>query len=291
MQIERWLSWADDDLPALASARRDALRLFLLVASLVEVGLTNLVDDPHPGPWSLVFPLLLLAGLLFCAVPVLKGFATTLAALTMFTVSIWRLPVTPNHYLVLSVALLFLALTETGRAEEHRLSLNGIRWLIVIVLVASGLQKLSYGTYFRGEFLVFDIAINGNFASPFALLLPSAELARIRELGAGLPGDGPYRTGWLPLVLVSNFTYLFEIVVPCLLFHRRTRTAALVATILFLVAIEVAAREVFFGAIAVNLLLLFGRRNWNRNLLPLFLALYALLIAVRLGLAPHLFFT
>lgn len=291
MDSSRWLSWADDDAPAPEPARREALRVFLLVAALVEVGLTNLLDDPRRGPLNLIFPLLLLAFLGLCVSPAWRRTATAAAALTMLAINAWRLPATPNHYLITAVALFFLALTDTRQAEEQRLGLNAMRWLIVIVLVVSGLQKLSYGTYFRAEFLTFDLAINRHFAGPFALLMPAEELSRMRGLGAGLPGDGPYRTSWLPLVLLSNVTYVFEIAVPWLLLCRRTRPAALAATILFLVAVESAAREIFFGAIAVNLLLLFSRRNWNRRLLPLFLALYALLILVRLGLAPGWFFT
>ncbi len=54
--------------------------------------------------------------------------------------------------------------------------------------------------------------------------------------------------------------------------------------------IECAARELFFGALFINLLLLFPRRDLNSRLLPLFVLLYGGLVALRLFL-PGWFLT
>ena len=71
-----------------------------------------------------------------------------------------------------------------------------------------------------------------------------------------------------------------------LLLQRRTRTLAAAVTIAFMALIQSGARELFFGSLFVNLVLLFYDRDVNRKLLPLFGLLLATLVAVRLWLAP-----
>jgi hypothetical protein len=77
---------------------------------------------------------------------------------------------------------------------------------------------------------------------------------------------------------------------PLLLLVRRTRGPAALATIAFVFCIEAGALELMFGALFLNLLLLFLPRPINRTLLPGFAVFYAVLIGSRLGILPRFWF-
>ena len=70
---------------------------------------------------------------------------------------------------------------------------KNLDWLGVIVLFYSGLQKLLYGTYFRGQFLAFTVAQIDTFRKAMGFLLPAGELARLRSLSPLDPASA-YRT-------------------------------------------------------------------------------------------------
>ena len=89
---------------------------------------------------------------------------------------------------------------------------------------------------------------------------------------------------------LSNAVYAFEIAAAALLLARATRTATAVSCIVFLGLIEIGAREILFGAVFANLLLLFFSSDLNRRLLPVFALLYLWLVAMRLGLVPPMYF-
>ena len=78
---------------------------------------------------------------------------------------------------------------------------------------------------------------------------------------------------------------LFELITPFFLFWRRTQVLAVVLVMLFTVAIQSGAREVFFGGLLVNGMLLFWPRDLHSRWLPGFCAYYALLVAL-FWLAP-----
>ena len=71
-----------------------------------------------------------------------------------------------------------------------------------------------------------------------------------------------------------------------LLLVPRTRVLAAIASIGFVIMIELGARELTFGALMVNLLLLFLPGRWIKRLFPAFLLFYLYLAAHKLGLAP-----
>ena len=100
--------------------------------------------------------------------------------------------------------------------------------------------------------------------------------------------ERPYRVGSLPLTLLSNAVYLAEMAIGALLVPRRTREWAALAAIAMVFAIQLAPREFMFALLYTNLLLLCVRGAPNRRLLPLFLGLYAWLLAALLG-APGSF--
>ena len=64
-----------------------------------------------------------------------------------------------------------------------------------------------------------------------------------------------------------------------LLLIPRVRPLAAVFSIGFIIAIEAGARELVFGALMINLLLIFLDGAWIKRLFPLFSIMYAYLIA------------
>ncbi len=191
-----------------------------------------------------------------------------------------------HHYLELGVLALG-TLFDDRKEGEAQLLLQSCRWLVVVVLFWAGLQKILHGYYFGGEFFSYAISQEVRFAQIFGILLPSDELIRLQSYGRPAPLDaGPFRTESWALLIVSNATYLMEIGVAIGLLLRRLRPFALCAAMALIVAIEVAAREVLFGALYLGLIALFSRRALNWRLLPMFAVLYAYLIAAGFGWVP-----
>ncbi len=218
--------------------------------------------------------------------PALARHATVGALLLLSSKLIASFPATSNHFFIEYCCIALVAFCDLGNADERALALNAARWLLVIVLFWSGVQKVLYGTYFNASFLGFSIAHKPSFASLFSWLVPAEEMARLHGLRVTGVGAGPFAIDSPLALAIANGSYLFEITAPFLLLWRRTRLWAVAATLLFVICIELGARELMFGALFINLLLLFVPRPLNRLLLPGFAAFYAVLIASRLGLLP-----
>ncbi len=198
-----------------------------------------------------------------------------------------QFPVGANHHYLELGVLALGALFDDRREGEAQLLLQSCRWLVVTVFFWAGLQKILHGYYFGGEFLSYAISQEARFAQIFGLLLPSDELMRLQSYGRPPPvGAGPYRAESWALVLVSNATYGMEILVAIGLLVRRLRPHALYAAMALVLAIEVVAREVLFGALFLSLVALFARRALNWQLFPMFAGLYAYLLAAGLGIVP-----
>lgn len=200
-------------------------------------------------------------------------------------VLLWsEFPSSGNHaYLELYVCLL-AALLRRDDPDEGLLELRAFRWLAVIVLLFSGVQKLAHGYWVNGEYLAFSLG-SETYRALLGWTLPADELARIAGL-RGEVGDGPYRVASMPLLLLANGTWLAEIGLAPALVWRRTRALALPLALLLLAAIEVVAREVFFGLVFASLIGLFAhgdRQSAARWLVAL--ALVALALS-RLGVLP-----
>lgn len=291
--IEKLLALTDDDQPEIRRSRLESLHLVVLLTVIVELVVRKIYSREAwlaaPGesverPLGLIDPFFPLAltlclALLFFVGRVRRPASVAAAALTTLSV-IWYLPASANHAFLMAIVLSVLALVDLDRPEDRRLALQALRWCWLIVFFVSGAQKLVYGLYLRGEFLTFMIAHEETFAAMFGWLLPAAELEQIRALAAT---GGPYLTGWTPLVAISNLVWVFEIAAPLALLYRPTRSAAVALVLLFVVAIELGAREIFFGLMAVNLTLLFARRDWIRRLLPVYVVAFALLILIQAG--------
>ena len=69
-----------------------------------------------------------------------------------------------------------------------------------------------------------------------------------------------------------------------LLIVRKTRAAAVVATIAFVFGIEAGARGVMFGAFMIGLLLLVLPGTWNKKTVAVYAAIYVYLSADALNL-------
>lgn len=289
--FDRLLDLVGRDPEPVAGSKAGAFRRFLLLLVAVESW-----EALHHWAGTAGFPAHVAIALALSACAALAWsarlvrWATAAAAVALVAEIVLAFPRNANHHWLALVLLALLTLFAAGRPGEDVLLLQGLRWIAVIGLVWAGLQKVLYGYYFGGEFLAYAVARSARFAEFFALLVPADELARVRALEYG-PGAGPYRIDSPLFVLVSNLAYLPELLLPPLLLARRTRALGLAALVTYLFAIEVGAREVFFGLLMVQLLLLFTERDWNRRLLPWFVAFALYLLAMSAGVLPRWEFT
>lgn len=199
-------------------------------------------------------------------------------------------PLTGNHIFLVAFVLLLLTVFDREVDEECRCCLVTLKLLFAIVIFQAGMQKLLHGYYFQGQLLAFFATHYASFNHFFAVVLPESDLAALAGF-ANRVGDGPYRLqSWLGLAL-ANLTYVSEILLPIGLMFRRTRTASVLLLLGLVLAIELAAREFFFGLLFTYGLLLFAQRDWNRRLLPSYLLLYAWLLSMRLHLLPPIEFS
>lgn len=194
-------------------------------------------------------------------------------------------PATANHtYLQVAVCIVAAVLDRQNRNDQV-LYLRAVRWIAAAVLFYSGVQKLVHGYWFDGQYLAHSLS-RPSYATALGGLVPPAELARLTALDGAI-GSGPYDSGGPWLTTVANATWILEIGLAPLLLVQRTRTAAMIAAILLLVGIELAAREIFFGLIFANALLLFGKRDVARWLLGPYAVVIAILLLTRLGVIPE----
>ena len=188
--------------------------------------------------------------------------------------------------MLLALVFVVLATFAIEREEEALDARATLRWLTAIVLFSTGLQKVLYGTYFHGDFLAWQLGHDVRFLSFLQFTVSPDEIARLQALAGGATDAGTYRTSDPMLLLASNVSYLGELALPFLLVWKRTRRAAIPAVIALFVLIEAGAREIFFGVLFLNLLLLFSERDWIRRLAPISVALYLLAFSSRMGWLP-----
>jgi hypothetical protein len=210
-----------------------------------------------------------------------------LAAVHAFVV--WNeFPAAGNHAYLEVLLLALGAFLDPRDAVDRTLYVAAGRWLAVVILFYSGLQKLVHGYYFHAEYFAFSLWIE-SFRTVFRPLLPAEEYARLTAF-TGQPGDGPYAVRGPLVVAMANLTWIAEIALAPLLLWRRTRVLAAAAAVALIVAIEAAAREVFFGLLYVNLILLFVERPLHAKLVVPVAVLLGLLVLVRAGVLPAVVF-
>ena len=195
-------------------------------------------------------------------------------------------PWNSNHSMVELVCILFFAMAYRPDGANLTALSASLRWLPVLVFFYSGLQKMVMGTYFDGSFLAYSVASDQDFQAAFQWILPSGEFARLMAIEP----PGPYRFESAFPVVLSNLVYIGEIVVAGLLLVKRTRLLGLVGGMVMIVGIELAARELFFGILFANLVLLHAPKDWTKPTLLGWCAVYAALLAVKAGLLPEFHF-
>jgi len=277
------------------------LRGFVFLHVAVRSFLTLEADGASAGPLRVLVALLAVAAVLVVATsrgdapsPAPRHFGRALWALVAVEVVV-GLPMTANHVFLELVVLSLLAFLDERRTGEGTLLLQGLRWVTVVLFFYSGLQKLLYGYWSDGQFLAYVAATEERFGLVLGPLMPAAELERLRSYNAALAepgvwsvpiGAGPYRVDSLTFVLLSNFVWIFEMVCAAALLVPRLRTAATVAAVAFVVAIELGARELTFGALMTTLLLTFAPPGWVRRGAIAFALFYLYLVAHDLGWVP-----
>ncbi|MBM4244754.1 MAG: hypothetical protein FJ148_13210 [Deltaproteobacteria bacterium] len=273
-----------------AEVRARRLRAFEQAFVLIVVAEYWLRALPKWGMLGWHYDVLLgvstVAGVAILAAPWLRraGFAL-LAAVHL--VLLWtEFPSSGNHaYLELYICLLAILLRRDD-PDEALLELRALRWLAVIILFWSGVQKLAHGHWVNGEYLIFSLG-SETYRTLLGWTLPADELARIAAL-SGQVGEGPYRVvGAPPLLGLANATWLAEIALAPALVWRRTRALALPLALLLLAGIEVVAREVFFGLVFASLLLLFAHGDRQSTARWLVAAALVVLALSRLGVLPE----
>jgi hypothetical protein len=194
------------------------------------------------------------------------------------------LPLTDNHFFLEVYALGLLSLL--GRRDRSvALVLGSLRWLVVIVLFQTGLQKVLYGQYFSGEFLAFMVGQGERFAAPFGLILSGSQIEVLQSYDVLRTGQGPFRVDSLLFIGISNLVWISELALAGLVLLARTRGIAVFAAMALVASIQLAAREFGFAFLFVNLLLLFTARG-NERALPVLILLYAYALGAELGLVP-----
>jgi hypothetical protein len=279
-----WSLLDEDDAP-LAQAK---IRAFQLVFALVLATEYWVRAAAKWGQHSTVYLVSLAVVTVLASLVVAKrwtrlafaGLAATQAVI------VWReFPATGNHAYLELVLCIFCALLDARRGDERTAFLRAVRWTVCVVLFYSGLQKLVHGYWFDGQYLAFSVHTE-SFRPVLALLMPASELERLLAL-RGEVGDGPYRVAGPLLVAVSNAVYASEMLLAAALLWRTTRAAAVAVVAALLVAIELGAREVFFGLVFASALLLFLHSDLNRRLVPAFIAVLLALLLSRAGMLPE----
>jgi hypothetical protein len=274
---ERWLGWTGVDEPEIASSKLRSIRRLVLVTIACEgwFVLGYVPYSSQSGAYGLV------AALLSCCA--IAGWrdrfarpASTLAFVLLLGVVVSAFPENANHQFLSLLLLILVLLVDSHGPEADRdavVALQSMRWIAVIGVVWAGAMKLFYGYWVGGEFLAFRVALDPGFTRILGFLVPDAELSRLLALGTDV-GAGPFRADAPLLILVSNLTWISELILPLGLFWSRTRATAMIATILLFVAIQLGAREVFFGGLMVGLLLLFAQRDRVAAVLPWITGIY-----------------
>ncbi len=285
--VDRWLGLVGRDGEELSESKVRTFRRYLLLALAVEFW--ELIGYWRFQPLFGVHLAVAILAIAVCAWGWVhrRGRGATVAMLVLVLVDqSMAFPENANHQYLYVILLCLMVFFDPDVVEERVTLLQCLRWLAVIGLAWAGLQKVLYGYYFGGEFLAYAIAQTSRFADLFGWLIPPEELVRLQELRPG-PGAGPYRVESVGFILVSNLAYLLEIAVAVMLIVPRLRRLAFLAAIGYVIAIELGARELFFGGLMINLLLLFASRDLNRKCLPLFVLLYAYVLAMVFGILPR----
>ena len=190
-----------------------------------------------------------------------------------------------NHsYLEVLVLALACGLDES-KEEEQALLLQSLLCLTILAFFWAGFQKLWYGYYFDGRFLVLMAAQDLDLQTTFELILSKEDLARLRSY-RGASVAGPFLVDSPLFVAISNLAWLTELALAALLLILRTRALGVLAGVVTMLVIEFVAREVVFGLQMTALICLAARRDLNRMLLPVYGSVMLYMLGSSLGWLP-----
>ena len=273
-------------------AARSQLSAFALLCTghlILEMGAWSTAQGPRP----MVMRGVVAAAVIALALQLwpnaprsLARWALPLVAMASLVMHALLFPAAANHAGLLALVFVVLATFDLGDDEEALAARAALRWLTVIVLFSTGLQKVLHGTYFHGDFLAWQLAHDARFLSFLQFTVSADEIARLQALAGGATDVGTYRSSDVMLLIASNVSYLGELLLPIALVWKRTRALAIPAAIALFVLIEAGAREIFFGVLFLNMLGLFAERDWIRRALPLSGVLYLLAFSSRMGWLP-----
>jgi hypothetical protein len=157
-----------------------------------------------------------------------------------------------------------------------------------LVLFWSGTKKLVYGYYFDATFFGQMVGYDPRFKELAAHLLPADEHLRlVRLFWPGALDRGPWSVDSTLVVVLSNATFILQLLVPLGLLVPRLRRLALASGLGLAIAGAVVTREVFYGTLVSYLLLLHSPRGLERKLFPLYCAVFCWLLLVALGVFPR----
>lgn len=286
--MDRLLAWLDGDAPDTSLAKlRTFERVFVLIL-VAEYWARALPKWPQLSPVYVACLALATLGCAAATVPRVSRLAYAVLAATQFVMIAAEFPATGNHAYLELYVLVLLAVLRPAHPEEGPLLLRSLRWLVCLVLFASGMQKLAHGYYVGGQYLAYSLWIE-SFRPVLAPLFRPEEYARLTSF-SGDVGSGPYLVSSPLLLAASNAVWAAELTLPVLLLWPATRIIAVAGTLLLLAGIEVAAREAFFGLVFGNAVLLFLPRTFGTGLVLAVAALLAWLLSGALGLVPVLVF-
>lgn len=285
-QLDRLLLLAGGDDPAHLNTKVTAFRRILLI--LVPVEYINAFPRLSELP-TFPFYVGLVIALVVCALLGWRdrwaGPATVTAAVAYAGLLGLGFPLVANHQYLILISLALLSLLGRREADEQALLLCALKWMIVIGIFYAGVQKVLHGYYFEGEALAYFIRRSERFRALFGWVVPASEMARLAAIELG-EGAGPFKSSSTRLLVLSNLSYLGELVLPPLLLVRRFRTPALWVSLFYFAAIEAGARELVFVGVLIAFVSLFAAGDLVRKLLPVVVALCLYLLAAGYGLLP-----
>ena len=176
-------------------------------------------------------------------------------------------PNTPNHRLLELVPLGLAWLTCSESAIERRVFFSFVRAFALVVLFYAGVQKILLGTYFEGQYLAYKTYATPSFQNVAHLWCSQAELKYFQSLPwppyAGLTGF-KLKT-WYGLLL-SNLTWVLELILPLLVVFSAKRQLWLVVTLMFAASFQLAALEAEFFLMMLVLLSLYFNEAHEKKL-------------------------
>jgi hypothetical protein len=286
--LDRALALADDDGPVPASKLTTFQVIFLLVLG-TEYWARAI---RHGTDLSVAYTADLAVATVCCAVglalPRWRRLAFAGLALSHLYLVWTEFPVAGNHAYFELLLCAVCALLDPHERRERHLLLQSVRWMVISILFYSGVHKLLYGYYFRGQYLAYALWMD-TFRPVLRLLLPSGEFERLAAYSRDV-GQGPYLVDAPLFVAASNGVYVAEIGLALLLLWRPTRILGVLGAVTLLLAIEAAAREFFFGLVFANAIALFLPGVPHRRFLEPVAILLAYLLLVRLGFVPEVIF-